>query len=227
MKVILNEDIINLGEEGDVVVVKPGYARNYLLPRGLAVRFNRANQALFASRSAAIEQRKEEKRKQSASLKDQLQELSITMVMSAGESGKLFGSVTSAMVQEELAKLGHEVERKKIEVASHQIKMIGSYPIRIRLYENEVAELMINVESEAVVKARQAEEAKAAAEAAKAAAEEAAREAADAKAAEAAIAEAELAAAEAEKALQEAAVAEALAKEPETVEVEADASDEE
>ena len=96
MKVILNEDVINLGEEGDVVVVKPGYARNFLLPRGKAVRFNKANEAIFASRAAAIEKRKEEKRKQSSSLKEQLEKVEITLVLSAGESGKLFGSVTNA-----------------------------------------------------------------------------------------------------------------------------------
>lgn len=172
MKVILNEDVINLGEEGDVVVVKPGYARNFLLPRGKAVRFNKANEALFASRAAAIEKRKEEKRKQSASLKDRLEKVEITLTLSAGESGKLFGSVTNAMVQEELAKLGYEVERKKIEVSSHMIKMVGTYPVRVRLYEGEVAEITLTVESEAVVKARKAEEAKAAAlDAAKAEAE--------------------------------------------------------
>jgi len=172
MKVILNEDVINLGEEGDVVVVKPGYARNFLLPRGKAVRFNKANEAIFASRAAAIEKRKEEKRKQSSSLKEQLEKVEITLVLSAGESGKLFGSVTNAMVQEALAKLGYEVERKKIEVSSHMIKMVGTYPVRVRLYESEAAEITLHVESESVVKARKAEEAKAAAaEAAKAEAE--------------------------------------------------------
>lgn len=198
MKVILNEDVANLGEEGDVVVVKPGYARNFLLPRGIAVRFTKGNEATFAARAAAIEKRKVEKRKQSSSLKDQMEKVEITMVMSAGESGKLFGSVTNTMVQEELAKLGYEVERKKIEVSSHTIKMVGSYPIRVRLYEGETAELTLIVESEAVVKARQAEEAKAVAAAqakteaeAKAAAAAAAAEAAAAAAASEVVAEAE------------------------------------
>ncbi len=228
MKVILNEDVYNLGEEGDVVVVKRGYARNYLLPRGLAVAHNRANIALFASRAAAIEKRKEEKRKASSSMKEQLEELTLTMVMSAGESGKLFGSVTSAMVQDELSKLGFTVERKKIEVHSHMIKMVGTYPVRIRLYEEEVAELTIVVESEAVVKARLAEEAAAEAAAAEAAAKEAAKAAEEAAGAEAAAAqaaaekaaaEAAEAAAAAEEAAAEAEVAEELAVEvaPEAV----------
>ena len=189
MKIILNQDVVNLGEEGDVVNVKDGYARNYLLPNNIAVRFNRTNEAIFASRTAIIEKRKVEKRNASASLKEKLEKVVLTMVVSAGESGKLFGSVTSSMVQEALAKQGIEVERKKIEVSTHTIKMVGTYSIRVRLYEDESAEVKLIVESEALVKARKAEEAKAAAEAAKAAAKAeaaAAKAAADAEAAKAA-----------------------------------------
>ena len=183
MKIILNQDVVNLGEEGDVVVVKDGYARNYLLPNNIAVRFNRTNEAIFASRSAAIEKRKVEKRAESATLKQKIEKVVLTMVVSAGDSGKLFGSVTSSMVQEALAKQGIEVERKKIEVASHAIKMVGTYSVRIRLYEDESAEIKLIVESEAQVKARKAEEAKAAAEAARAAAKVEAAAAAEAAAA--------------------------------------------
>nr|WP_321294353.1 50S ribosomal protein L9 [uncultured Sphaerochaeta sp.] len=185
MKIILNQDVVNLGEEGDVVDVKDGYARNFLLPNKMAVMFNKTNQSIFASRTAAIEKRKIEKRSASASMKEKLDKVALTMVVSAGESGKLFGSVTSSMVQEALAKQGIEVERKKIEVATHAIKMVGTYSVRVRLYEDESAEVKLVVESEATVKARQAAEAKAAAEAAKAAAK-AEAEAAKAAAAEAA-----------------------------------------
>ena len=191
MKIILNQDVVNLGEEGDVVVVKNGYARNYLLPNNMAVMFNKTNQAIFASRTAAIEKRKEEKRAASASMKEKLDNVEITMVVSAGDSGKLFGSVTSAMVQEALAKQGIEVERKKIEVATHSIKMVGTYSVRVRLYEDESAEVKLVVESENALKRRQAEEAKAKAEADKAEAVKAAQEAKAAKAAEEAAAEAE------------------------------------
>ncbi len=170
MKIILNQDVVNLGEEGDVVVVKDGYARNYLLPSKMAVMFNKTNQAIFASRTAAIEKRKIEKRSASASMREKLQNVVLNMIVSAGDSGKLFGSITSAMVQDALAKQGIEVERKKIEVATHAIKMVGTYSVRVRLYEDESAEVKLVVESEAMVKARQVEAAKAAAEAAKAAA---------------------------------------------------------
>ncbi len=188
MKIILNQDVVNLGEEGDVVDVKDGYARNFLLPNNMAVMFNKTNQSIFASRTAAIEKRKIEKRSASAGMKEKLDKVVLTMVVSAGESGKLFGSVTSSMVQEALAKQGIEVERKKIEVATHSIKMVGTYSVRVRLYEDESAEVKLVVESESTVKARQVAEAKAAAEAAKAAAK-AEAEAAKAAAAEAAATE--------------------------------------
>ena len=177
MKIILNQDVANLGEEGDVVIVKDGYARNYLLPTKAAVMFNKTNMSLFAARERAIAKRKNEKRSMASDLKAKLDEATITLVLSAGESGKLFGSVTSAMIQEELAKQGFIVERKRIEVSSHTIKMVGNYSVRIRLYEEESADLSIVVESETQVKARELAAAKLAAEEAKAAAKIIAEEA--------------------------------------------------
>ena len=196
MKIILNQDVPNLGEEGDVCVVKDGYARNYLLPTGAAVLYNNENLAIFKSRAAAIEKRKVAKRQASASLKEKLDDLTLRLVVSASESGRLFGSVTSLMVQEELAKLGFEIERKRIEVASHTIKQVGIYSARVHLYENESSVIKLDVVSEADVKAAERAAAKAAKEAEEAAAkaakeaeEAAAKAAAEAAAAEAAAAE--------------------------------------
>ena len=192
MKIILNQDVVNLGEEGDVVVVKDGYARNYLLPTGAAVLYNKTNAAIFASRAAQIEKRKAEKRALSASLKEKLDATVVNLVVTAGESGKLFGSITAAMVQEALSKQGIEVERKKIEVATHAIKMVGTYSVVVHLYENEVSHVKLVVESEAMVKERKVKEAKEKAEAeakAKAEAEAAEKAAAEAAAAEEAVAE--------------------------------------
>ena len=145
MKIILTQDVVNLGEEGDVRVVKNGYARNYLLPTGAAVIYNKTNAAIFASRAAAIEKRKEAKRAEAASLKEKLDALTLTLKVTAGESGKLFGSVTSQMVQDELKKAGFEIERKKIEVATHSIKMTGTYSVLIHLYENESSHVKLIV----------------------------------------------------------------------------------
>ena len=192
MKIILNQDVPNLGEEGDVCVVKDGYARNYLLPTGAAVLYTNENLSIFKSRAAAIEKRKVAKREASASLKEKLDNVSLDMVVSAGESGKLFGSVTPLMVQEALAKLGFEIEKKRIEVATHAIKMVGVYTAKVHLYENESSLIKLNVLSEAEVRAAEkaakeaaAKEAAEAAKAAKEAAEKAAAETAAAAEAEA------------------------------------------
>ena len=168
MKIILNNDVVHLGEEGDVVTVKDGYARNYLLPTGAAVIYNKANAAMFKQRAEQIAKRKAEKRAASASLKERLDNVSISLVVTAGESGKLFGSVTSQMVQEALLKEGFEIEKKKLDVPTHSIKMTGTYHIVAHLYENDKANITLNVLSEAEVKAaakKAAEEAKKAAEA--------------------------------------------------------------
>ena len=169
MKIILNQDVVHLGEEGDVVVVKDGYARNYLLPTGAAVIYNKSNAAMFAQRAEAIEQRKIAKRAESASLKEKLDNVVLTIVVPAGDSGKLFGSVTSAMVQAELAKIGFEIERKKLDVPTHSIKMTGNYTVVAHLYENDNSHIKLVVMSEAQ-KAEAEAKAKAEAEAAAAAA---------------------------------------------------------
>lgn len=168
MKIILNNDVVHLGEEGDIVTVKDGYARNYLLPTGAAVIYNKANAAMFQQKAEQIAKRKAEKRAASASLKEKLDNVTISLVVTAGESGKLFGSVTSQMVQEALLKEGFEIEKKKLDVPTHSIKMTGTYHIVAHLYENDKANITLNVLSEAEVKAaakKAAEEAKKAAEA--------------------------------------------------------------
>lgn len=184
MKIILNTDVVHLGEEGDVVNVKDGYARNYLLPNKMAVIYNKANEAMFKTKAQQIEKRKEEKREASKSLKEKLDATSLEIVVSAGESGKLFGSVTSQMVQEALSKKGFEIERKKLDVPTHAIKMTGVYTITIHLYENDSSHIKLTVVSEAEVKAKkkaEAEEkaAKAKAEAKKKAEEEQAKKEAE------------------------------------------------
>ena len=153
MKVILNVDVNHLGEEGDVKNVANGYARNYLLPRNLAVPYNDATVMIFEARKAEIEARKEQKRKDSASLKEKLEALTLELSMPAAANGKLFGAVTSNVVAEALAKQGFEIERKKIEIAGSTIKQVGSYHFNVKLYEAQVAEVKLNVKSQDEVKA--------------------------------------------------------------------------
>lgn len=148
MKVILNVDVKSLGEEGDVKNVANGYARNYLLPRNLAVPYNDATVMIFEARKAEIEARKEQKRKDSASLKEKLEALTIELSMPAAANGKLFGAVTSNVVAEALAKQGFEIERKRIEIAGSTIKQVGSYKFNVKLYEAQSAEVKLTVKSQ-------------------------------------------------------------------------------
>lgn len=147
-KVILVQDVPNLGEEGDVKLVAPGYARNYLIPRGLALLWNRANVALIESRRHQIQKRKEEKRKKAMDLKTLLESEPITLVMPAGEKGKLFGSVTAAVIVEALQKKGIQIERKRVEVPGHGIKMVGTYKVPVHIYEDQRATLTVLVKAQ-------------------------------------------------------------------------------
>jgi len=104
MKVILNQDVPSLGEIGDVKDVAPGYARNFLLPRDLAVVYNDRTVRLFEKRKAEIEAIKEQKRKASMSLKEKLEAEELSIVMPAGANGKLYGAVTNANIADELLK---------------------------------------------------------------------------------------------------------------------------
>ncbi len=148
MKVILNVDVKSLGEEGDVKNVANGYARNFLLPRNLAVPYNEATVAIFEARKAEIEARKEQKRKDSASLKEKLEALNLELVMPAAANGKLFGAVTSNVIMEALAKQGFEIERKRIEISGSAIKQVGNYHVTVKLYEAQVAEVKVAVKSQ-------------------------------------------------------------------------------
>ncbi|MCF7944952.1 MAG: 50S ribosomal protein L9 [Spirochaetia bacterium] len=148
MKVILNKDVYNLGEEGDVCDVARGYARNYLLPQKLAVLHTNENISYFESRRGAIEKRKEEKRKLAKSLKERIEDTVLTIKMSAGDTGKLFGAVTNATISNALAKEGIEIERKNIDVPSNSIKMLGNSVVKVKLYESELADLQVQVVDE-------------------------------------------------------------------------------
>jgi large subunit ribosomal protein L9 len=148
MKIILNADVYNLGEEGDIRDVARGYARNYLFPKNLAVNYSKQNLAIFEGRKAAIAKRREEKRNNALSLKEKIDGMEIVIKMNTGNNGKLFGSVTTSMIAEELDKLGIQLEKKKIDIASQAIKMVGTYPVRVKLYENHDAELKLKVVSQ-------------------------------------------------------------------------------
>jgi large subunit ribosomal protein L9 len=145
VKVILNKDVANLGEEGDVRDVKRGFARNYLIPKLLVVPFSKHNAAILESRKKSIEKRREEKRQEALGLKDKIEALEIVFSMPAGDNGKLFGAVTNTMVAEALEKEGVVVERKKVEITDHTIKTVGNHTAKVKLYDNQIAALKVTI----------------------------------------------------------------------------------
>ena len=150
MRVILNQDVPNLGELGDIKEVAPGYARNFLFPRDLAIAFSLKTVELFKKRAAEIETRREEKRKSSMGLKERLEADEIVVSVPAGHNGKLYGAVTNATIYDELLKKGIDIDRKKIEVPGRAIKNVGSFKVIVRLYEKEEAAIRLNVQGHAV-----------------------------------------------------------------------------
>jgi len=150
MKVILNQDVNSLGEEGDVKDVAKGYARNYLFPRSLAVPYNQKTIQVFEARKAEIDARKMEKRKDAASLKERLEALELTLNMPAGANGKLYGAVTNQTVADEINKQGFQIERKRVELPGTHFKSVGKYKVHVKIYENTVAEVSVIVQAHVV-----------------------------------------------------------------------------
>ena len=148
MKVILNEDVKYLGEEGDIKDVANGYARNYLFPRSLAVPCNPMTLAYFESRKAEIEAKKQAKRADAAGLKERLEANVLNISMPAGANGKLYGAVTTQTITEALHALGFEIERKRVELPGLTIKSVGKYTASVRLYENASATVQIVVSAQ-------------------------------------------------------------------------------
>lgn len=159
MKVILNQDVPDLGEIGDVKDVASGYARNFLFPRNFALAFNQKAIALFERRKTEIETIKSTKRSASSSLKEKIEAEEITIDVPAGQNGKLYGAVTGHTIADELLKKGIEVDRKKIEVPGHSIKSVGTYKILVRLYEKEEATVHVVIKGHEVKSEAKPEEA--------------------------------------------------------------------
>lgn len=144
MKLILKETIDSLGREGDVVKVKPGYARNYLLPKGKAVQATAENLALLEQNKADIQARLDDERKKAEALFKKLSGITLEFAELAGEDEKLFGSVTSNDVLEKLAGKNIAVEKRNI-FLSEPIKSLGERKVSIKVGFDLEAEIIINV----------------------------------------------------------------------------------
>jgi large subunit ribosomal protein L9 len=132
VQVILSEDVPSLGRPGDVVKVRAGYARNYLLPRGLAVEANSKNLRAFEHQKGLAMLRRAANKGQALKLKQQLEALALTVSANAGEEGKLFGSVTNIDIERALRERGFDIERRKIMLAE-PIKQLGEFTVPVRL----------------------------------------------------------------------------------------------
>jgi large subunit ribosomal protein L9 len=144
VQVILNEDMPNLGRPGDVVKVRAGYARNYLLPRGLAIEANSRNLRAFEHQKATAMVKREALKNQAMGLKERLEALQLNVSARAGEEGKLFGSVTNIDLERALREHGFEVDRRRI-LLSEPIKQLGDYTVVVRLQPEVEANLKLNV----------------------------------------------------------------------------------
>ena len=179
MEVILKEDVADLGFRGEVVKVADGYARNYLLPRKLAMQATAANKAVIEQMKSAAARRSASEKAQAEELLTQLEPLVLSFTRKTGEAGHLFGSVTSSDIAAELAAQGHEIDRRKIQLGD-PLKSVGEFKVAIRLHREVTARVTVKVQAEVTeeekVAAANAVSAAPAEEAAEHAAEEATAE---------------------------------------------------
>ncbi len=142
MEVILRQAIDNLGHPGDLVKVSPGYARNFLLPRGLAYEATPGNVKRIAQERARLEAAEGERRSAAEGVAKRLEEVSITFAARVGEEGKLFGSVTPADIAAQLAAQGFEIEKRQIDL-HEPIRSLGVYRVPIRLHADVKPEIKV------------------------------------------------------------------------------------
>jgi large subunit ribosomal protein L9 len=149
MQVILLEKVANLGNLGDVVKVKDGFARNFLLPQGKAKRATEANLKAFESRRAELEKAQAAALAQAGERAAKLDGLTIQITQKAGVDGRLFGSVTNIDIVETLRGQGHDVERSMVRMPAGPLKQVGDYPIQIALHGDVMATITVSVLGEA------------------------------------------------------------------------------
>jgi large subunit ribosomal protein L9 len=144
MQVILLERIENLGQMGDIVKVKPGFARNYLLPKHKALRATEENRKVFESRRTELEAENLKRRGEAEAVAGKLDGLSIVLIRQAGEGGQLYGSVTARDLGQALAAEGIKVDRAQVQL-NQVIKVLGLHPVRIRLHPEVAVTITANV----------------------------------------------------------------------------------
>ncbi len=147
MRVILLEDIENVGKKGEVVNVKDGFARNYLIPKGVALKVTKSNIKMIEEKKKKLEKEREKEIKTVEELKNRIEAITLNIKKKAGEEDTLFGSVTSSDIEEALKAEGIEIDKKNILLHEH-IKKLGEYEVEVRIHPSVKAVLKINVEKE-------------------------------------------------------------------------------
>ena len=142
MEIILLEDVPHLGSMGDIVRVKPGYGRNYLIPNKLATLANSSRRKELDHQLRIIAERRERLRAAAQQVGSAIDGLSITITRRAGEDGRLFGSVTNRDIHDALTAAGHDVERRRI-VLSESLRALGIYKVPVKLHADVNADLLI------------------------------------------------------------------------------------
>jgi large subunit ribosomal protein L9 len=145
MKVILKQEVKNLGEKDELVTVKNGYGSNFLIPKGMAILATESNQKQLAETMKQRAFKIEKQKKEAQKVIDFLKDVTIKVGAKAGENGKIFGSVTSIQIADAIRKLGHEVDRKAIIINEEHIKTLGTYTAKLKLMKDMIAEIKFEV----------------------------------------------------------------------------------
>ena len=148
MQIILLEKVLNVGQLGDVVKVKDGYARNYLIPQGKARRATKTAMAEFEARRAELEKAQAEKLAAAQAVAEKLEGVALDIPAKAGVDGRLFGSITNGDIAEALKAKGFEVNKSQVRVVEGNVKTIGAYFVAVALFTDVNATIALNVTPE-------------------------------------------------------------------------------
>ena len=148
MQIILLEKVLNVGQVGDVVKVKDGYARNYLIPQGKARRATKTAMAEFEARRAELEKAQAEKLAAAQAVAEKLEGVALDIPAKAGVDGRLFGSITNGDIAEALKAKGFEISKSQVRVVEGNVKTIGAYSVAVALFTDVNATIALNVTPE-------------------------------------------------------------------------------
>ena len=148
MEIILLEKVSKLGDPGDLVIVKPGFARNFLIPKGKAIRANEGNKAEYEQRKASLEKAESERKSSALELADKLKSLKISIPVTVSEEGTLYGSIGTREISDAINIHGIEVEKGIIRLPEGTLKELGEYQLDIELHPEVIQEISVTISAE-------------------------------------------------------------------------------